>query len=133
MCTFSERPFITSLAISKKAFSTLMLFLALVSKNLMPNSSARAWPRAVSTTFLSIMSHLFPIRICRANARHMPWLSAADNQVGSKMLFAHLKSFTAQVRFGQASKGDGNRRRICALMGCVIRGAEDVGLLGRRG
>ena len=50
--------------------STLMLLLALVSKNLMPNSFASAWPRLNGTARLcSSMSHLLPTRICRQNNR----------------------------------------------------------------
>ncbi len=46
--------------------STLELFLALVSKNLMPNSLARACPLLNGTArLLSSISHLFPTRTCK--------------------------------------------------------------------
>ena len=43
--------FLMSLARVMKASSTLMEFLAEVSRNLMPYSSASALPRALSTTY----------------------------------------------------------------------------------
>lgn len=46
----------------KNVSFTLWPVLALVSKNAMPNSLARAIPCSVSITFLSVKSALFPIR-----------------------------------------------------------------------
>lgn len=53
----------TDLASVKKASSTPSLSLALVSKNLRPNSSANCLPCSKVTARFSSQSHLLPIRI----------------------------------------------------------------------
>lgn len=68
-----------SVARSKKAFSTLMLDLALTSRKGMPSSSARAWPFSVDTTRLSSQSHLLPIRILLTPS--VACCSTLENQV----------------------------------------------------
>jgi len=76
-------------AAGPRTSSTLMLDFALVSKNLMPNSLASAWPLLYGTArLLSSMSHLLPTRIC---ARAAIWKACQRSKPthGSQNLRPH--------------------------------------------
>ena len=58
---FSILVFISAVMVMN-AFSTLVVFFTDVSRNVNPNSSAKFFAVAQSTTFLVVKSHLFPTR-----------------------------------------------------------------------